>query len=86
MLDNCVCNLLGNFFVIGAAGKSAAADHVHPCFAVFNQTAFEGQPKRVAAAMNLGFSLRFQVVFQCVPRQFVGIFKRLDQALFLQFI
>ena len=71
--------------VVGVGGQVARLDHVHPGFAVFDQTIAKRLAGRVSGADHPLDSLGFQEILQNVPAQLVGELESLDQALLFEF-
>ena len=67
LFGNIVRDLLCDFFVVGMASKDTASDHIHPRFAVFDQTALECHPECITAAIDLRLTLRLQIILQRIP-------------------
>jgi hypothetical protein len=68
------------------AGEIAVLDHLHPGFAVLDQSKPEGLSQGVAGAKQRCIPLAAQQIAQRVPSQLEGVFKRFDQSLLLAFI
>jgi hypothetical protein len=79
-------NLRRHIFVVGMAGGNAAGDHFHPCFAVFDQSAFEGETEGIAASENILLALFLEIILERVPGEFEGVFKGLNETLPLKLI
>lgn len=63
-IENVTNDLFGCFFVIRLNGQSFGLDHIHPSLAILDQPTPEGEAKDVTAAMDIGLSLVFEVVFE----------------------